>query len=316
MVDGSLLKPIAKNGNSTNMSEEKTNTVREGKIKHPILMEQNQYISLPGQIKNSILEDILNGELKPGEKITEEVYAKKLKVSRAPVREAILMLITEGVAHKIENRGTFLYEHNLEEILDLYAFKRYIEVRALEKVEDNEDLTDILDKMEYHAQQMVIDLDDLNHISQHNYLYHFELVKAANSRVLTNMYPSYYVSINFIQHESYMKHQSREKVLRKALDQHFSIVEHLRNRNFDRAKKVFIQHHKEATELIFSNYVNNMWMGRKRRGSNFNFNLKTSQADYKKHPVVLNAGAFFFAISTKKIIKPFLNCYKIAVLSC
>jgi len=57
-------------------------------------------------------------------------------------------------------------------------------------------------------------------------------------------------------------------------------------------------------------------MGRKRRGSDFNFNLKTSQADYKKHPVVLYAGAFFFAISTKKIIKPFLNCYKIAVLSC
>ena len=41
---------------------------------------------------NYILDQILNGTIKPGDRIREDIIAEQLETSRTPVREAILSL--------------------------------------------------------------------------------------------------------------------------------------------------------------------------------------------------------------------------------
>ena len=48
------------------------------------------------RIADTIRNAILNGELVPGQRITETEVAEQLGTSRAPVREAIRELVNEG----------------------------------------------------------------------------------------------------------------------------------------------------------------------------------------------------------------------------
>lgn len=75
---------------------------------------------------------ILAGELRPGERIREVELAEHFRVSRGPVREAIRELEGEGLAVRIQRRGSFitpLYPHDIEEIYSLRAAIEELAVR-------------------------------------------------------------------------------------------------------------------------------------------------------------------------------------------
>ena len=51
-----------------------------------------QYLPLRDVVFRTIRNDILEGDLKPGERLMEIQISKRLGVSRTPIREAIRML--------------------------------------------------------------------------------------------------------------------------------------------------------------------------------------------------------------------------------
>lgn len=58
---------------------------------------------------------ILNGELRPGDKVNEVVVARTLGVSRGPVREACRQLVQAGLLEAKVQRGTFVKRVSVEE---------------------------------------------------------------------------------------------------------------------------------------------------------------------------------------------------------
>ncbi len=58
---------------------------------------------------------ILNGELRPGDKVNEVVVARTLGVSRGPVREACRQLVQAGLLEAKVQRGTFVRRVSAEE---------------------------------------------------------------------------------------------------------------------------------------------------------------------------------------------------------
>lgn len=57
----------------------------------------------------SLENEILSGQLAPGERLDEGALAKRFDMSRTPVREALQMLLAEGLAHRQEgSRGVFV----------------------------------------------------------------------------------------------------------------------------------------------------------------------------------------------------------------
>lgn len=61
--------------------------------------------SLPDQITRYLTEKIISGDLRPGERIMEAHLAKKLGVSRAPIREALQVLRKNRLVELVPRQG-------------------------------------------------------------------------------------------------------------------------------------------------------------------------------------------------------------------
>lgn len=69
-------------------------------------------------------------QLRPGERLAELDLAKRLKVSRTPIREALNRLVTEGFLTFTPNRGFQCRPLDAKEIFDLYEVRRSLESTA------------------------------------------------------------------------------------------------------------------------------------------------------------------------------------------
>ena len=86
-------------------------------------------------LKEKIYDDlflrILDGQIKPGELIRENALVDYYQVSRAPVREALLMLCTEGVLQSIPRCGYQIVPINEKDIEDIIEYRLLLECSSL-----------------------------------------------------------------------------------------------------------------------------------------------------------------------------------------
>jgi DNA-binding GntR family transcriptional regulator len=75
---------------------------------------------------------ILNGRLKPGERLSENILARTMSVSRGPVREALSILEREGLIIVERNRGTFVARLSREDLDEVYSLRRLMEPLAVQ----------------------------------------------------------------------------------------------------------------------------------------------------------------------------------------
>ena len=64
--------------------------------------------TIKDQIYDILRQQIMDGTLRPGDKIVEQSIADQLNVSRSPAREAIKQLVGDGFLTYIPNRGAFV----------------------------------------------------------------------------------------------------------------------------------------------------------------------------------------------------------------
>jgi DNA-binding GntR family transcriptional regulator len=86
----------------------------------PPTVERVKSESLTRAVREQIESMILRGEIAAGERLNENALATKLNVSRGPVREATRLLAEAGLVTMIHNRGVFVREIKLEEVLHVY----------------------------------------------------------------------------------------------------------------------------------------------------------------------------------------------------
>lgn len=87
---------------------------------------------LRDQIYKLIRDDLRTGALAPGERLVEVNLAKKLGVSRTPVREALFQLASDGLLAE-SSRGYMLPVHTTEEIRDRLEIRRLLEPEILRR---------------------------------------------------------------------------------------------------------------------------------------------------------------------------------------
>lgn len=79
-------------------------------------------IPLHIQIRRAILDQITGGTYSPGDQLpTEHEYARQFGVSLAPVRQALLDLVSAGHLVRVKGRGTFVRGQELEEEITLLS---------------------------------------------------------------------------------------------------------------------------------------------------------------------------------------------------
>lgn len=94
--------------------------------------QQLESASLADRARDNIRTAILEGKLKPGEKITIERIADELGISRTPVREALKALETDSMVRLIPHRGAVVEPFAWQEIQHRYVIRSMLEGYAAE----------------------------------------------------------------------------------------------------------------------------------------------------------------------------------------
>lgn len=82
----------------------------------------------------TLSEAIVNGALKPGVKLIEDVIASHFAVSRTVVRGAIAILQRDHLVERRRNRGAFIAEPSADEARKLFDARRALEGAVIDRV--------------------------------------------------------------------------------------------------------------------------------------------------------------------------------------
>lgn len=106
--------------------------------------EQMERASATDKVADALRTRITEGDLRPGVRLSEERIGRALGVSRNTLREAFHLLGHEGLVVREFNRGVFVRSLDVDDVRDLYAFRRVLETAALRRLaEVGGDLTGV-----------------------------------------------------------------------------------------------------------------------------------------------------------------------------
>jgi DNA-binding GntR family transcriptional regulator len=146
---------------------------------------------LADQVRDRLLEGILDGSYPPDSRIVETSVAKRLGTSQAPVREALRGLATLGVVEITPFRGARVRQLQPEELLEAYVVRSAIETLAAKLAvprmtdADIEDLVTLGDKMQKAAKA-----GDGRTVAQHDVTFHGRIVELSGNRTLLRVWRS------------------------------------------------------------------------------------------------------------------------------
>jgi DNA-binding GntR family transcriptional regulator len=88
--------------------------------------------ALSAEVFAALKERIIRWEYLPAHRFTEEELSEEFGVSRSPIREALQMLVENGLVTKEPYRGYTVRQPDLKEIHDLYDVRQALELFAVE----------------------------------------------------------------------------------------------------------------------------------------------------------------------------------------
>jgi DNA-binding GntR family transcriptional regulator len=201
---------------------------------------------LRAQVKDVILQRIVEGSLEPGSRIVETRIAQELGVSQAPVREALRDLEQLGCVVHEPNRGCSVRAFSAEELLEAFPVRAALEALAArlaaERITTEElaELDGLLERMRSAARS-----GDAHEQSQANASFHATVVRAARNRTLERQwqmlepYSRTYLTVS--RPGTDLVHLS---------DRHVPILEALRRRDPAKAREAMEEHLLGAADLL------------------------------------------------------------------
>jgi DNA-binding GntR family transcriptional regulator len=150
-------------------------------------------VSSSAEAYDAIRRAILDGTLRPGERIIEQRLAQMLDVSRTPVREALHKLERENLVAR-SGRGMAVQTFSADEVFDIYDLRAHLESyaarRAAVRVTPAElaEMRAVQDQLvEVAAREETDDLEWLRQPARLNQQFHMLVVRASRSAPLERM---------------------------------------------------------------------------------------------------------------------------------
>ncbi len=199
-----------------------------------------------------IYEKIARGLYVNGDRIVSKTIAKEMKISLAPVREAIMEMAASGLIEYRPHAGAVVRDVSKRELLQYLKLRILVEPFAAKeaaKYASNKDLV-TLEKIYQHMQDIAKDIDKekdpeeqsrnfirFNHADM---CFHIEMLKATNNLALKRfgqlLMDSFY--LNGIKHNlSENKYESRSYHIKESLDTHLVVLRALLKRDPKQAEE-------------------------------------------------------------------------------
>jgi len=203
--------------------------------------------ALSNSIAEYISQQILSGELKPGDKLVENNYAEEYGISRAPVREAIYLLATEGLVERIPRKGAVVKEFTKNEIYDLLEIRTMLETMAMKRIRQRGIDPLILQEMRNLLKEMdQVNGDNVNYYTKLNHSFHMCMIEMSKSETIKNMYLRLGMPLLRIQSLSF----TNEGNIPKSVSEHKIIVDYLERGKIEEADRILTKHNQDVVISI------------------------------------------------------------------
>jgi DNA-binding GntR family transcriptional regulator len=190
---------------------------------------------------------IVEGVLKPGERLMEIQLAEELGVSRTPVREAIRKLELEGFVVMVPRRGTYVADLSIRDVNEVYEVRTALDILAAglaaERITEEE-----LEQMERILVQIgkYIEEGNMEAIVDADGQFHDILYQASRNDRLVGIINNLREQLTRFRSIS-MAYPGR---LKNTLEEHSRLVEAIAMRDADLAKRLAAEHMENAEQTL------------------------------------------------------------------
>lgn len=196
-----------------------------------------------------IREAILDGRLQPGQRLKEEELARELGISRTPVREALLILQTEGMVEAAPNRGATVRSYDADDLGEMYLLRAALEGLGARLAAERVKARDLaLLRKSCDRFEAIGMLGTLEELVKENLFFHNTILEIAGSERIAHLVRS--VTELPLVYKSYLWYSPSQKLV--SAHYHRQIVHALEARDPERAESVMKQHVFEARDVLVS----------------------------------------------------------------
>lgn len=196
--------------------------------------------TLPMQVLNKLMDWIMDGKLKMGEKLNTEELARQLGVSRMPIREALKSLEKMGLAESIPYVGVKLVSLEQEDVLQIYLMRQLLEPlaagEACKKITEEQ----IHELEEIHKEYVpIVEADEIDakKLYLQNRKFHFAIYSISEMDRICAMIESLWDTLSFfklIYGRDVIKNTNGAKNM---IAEHQGYIDALKDRDAERLKK-------------------------------------------------------------------------------
>ena len=207
---------------------------------------------LSEKVYQSLYHRIVNGKLKPGERITEMQIAKSHGVSQAPVREALKRLAEDRLVDLVPRSGCYVCELTREDVDYLFEIRKRLESLALEYAFENMDTKRVQNLRQRFNECRELDEHKLvqNELRLDSQL-HSMIFEASGSRDLQILLNKLWARIQLFR----IREATDVVRARLALERHIEILDSILARDMKKAQGVLLQHLEESQQNILERFV-------------------------------------------------------------
>ena len=196
--------------------------------------------TLPMQVLNKLMDWIMDGKLKMGEKLNTEELARQLGVSRMPIREALKSLEKMGLAESVPYVGVKLVSLEQEDVLQIYLMRQLLEPlaagEACKKITEEQ----IHELEEIHKEYIpIVEADEIDakKLYLQNRKFHFAIYSISEMDRVCAMIESLWDTLSFfklIYGRDVIKNTNGAKNM---IAEHQGYIDALKDRDAERLKK-------------------------------------------------------------------------------
>ncbi len=192
-------------------------------------------------------EAIASLEVQPGDILSENVLAKKLGMSRSPVRQALKWLEHDGLLATMPQRGTVVSKLDEFEVRDAVVIRRVLENWGLQEMQTNgrrPDLSELESLLA--AQERASAAGEFYTFLELDTLFHEEILAGAGNRKAREVLRQINVGLLCVRSWTIR----RWKTLTSGVDEHRRIYEALRQQAWDKVVDLVLAADDELVEAI------------------------------------------------------------------
>lgn len=199
------------------------------------------------EVADRLRDMIQKGELQPGQWIDEPSLTESLGISRTPLREALKVLVAEGLLYMKPRHGCFVNELTAQDLEEIFPLMAMLEGRCAYEAASKATDADLARLEPLHAELRRFAMQgDVNQYYAANVRIHTAIQDLAANRWLSDLINNMRQVLGLFRHRS-LKHPGR---IDQSYQEHAAIFDALKARDPERAEAVTREHLMNQLEAL------------------------------------------------------------------